>query len=190
VRGEIEFGGFLAAERLGIPHASIKAFANQDAREVPNQRTIMAERLAELREQIGLPPDPDMEMPYRYLEVWPFPPSLRGGMYPAPTCRPARPVPFDQLGSNGLPAWIDDLPDRENIPRVYVTLGTSTTAAQHTGLFSTMLAGLRDEDYSLILTVGRAVDLSSLGPQAANVHVEQYIPRTLVLRIAMLWFVM
>jgi UDP:flavonoid glycosyltransferase YjiC (YdhE family) len=183
VRGEIEFGGCLAAERLGIPHASIKAFANADAREVPDQRSYMAKRLSALREQIGLTPDPDLEMPYRYLEVWPFPPSLREGSYPAPTCRPARPVPFDQSGSVGLPVWIDDLPPRADTPRVYITLGTSSTAARHTHLFGTMLAGLRDEGYSLIVTVGRAVDPSSLGPHEpeANVHVEQYIPQTLLL---------
>jgi hypothetical protein len=50
-----------------------------------------------------------------------------------------------------------------------------------TRLFSTLLACLRDEGYTLILTVGRAADPSVLGSEPADVQVEHYIPPTLVL---------
>jgi MGT family glycosyltransferase len=64
--------------------------------------------------------------------------------------------------------------------RVYVTLGTTGDLAQHVDVFATILPGLRDERYSLIVTVGRDIDPTRFGPQPANVHVEQYIPQTLL----------
>jgi UDP:flavonoid glycosyltransferase YjiC (YdhE family) len=180
VRGEIESGGCVVAERLGLPHASIKAYPQRDWREIPSRLTILAERLGKLRDQVGLPPDPVVAMPYHYLEVWPFPPSFRQRPYPASTCRSARPIPFDHSGPEGLPAWIDDLPPREAMPRVYVTLGTTGPQSRRPEVFPILLDGLRDEQISLIMTVSRDFAPASLGPQPTNVHVERYIPQTLL----------
>jgi UDP:flavonoid glycosyltransferase YjiC (YdhE family) len=180
IREEIEYAGCLAAELLDVPDASIKASANVDLREIPARREVLLERFGVLRLRLGLPPDPELAMPFRYLEVWPFPRSFRIGPYPASTCRPSRPVPFDQAGPEGLPAWVDDLPPRDAMARVYVTLGTTGDLAQHVDVFATILPGLRDERYSLIVTVGRDIDPTRFGPQPANVHVEQYIPQTLL----------
>jgi UDP:flavonoid glycosyltransferase YjiC (YdhE family) len=66
------------------------------------------------------------------------------------------------------------------MPRVYVTLGTAGDRAQYIEVFATILEGLRDEPYSLIVTVGRDIDPTMFLPQPANIHLEQYIPQTLL----------
>jgi MGT family glycosyltransferase len=47
-------------------------------------------------------------------------------------------------------------------------------------LLGTIIAGLREEPINLIVTVGRDCDPAALGPQPATVHVERYIPQTLL----------
>ena len=51
------------------------------------------------------------------------------------------------------------------------------------GLFQAMIAAVSDEvvNVNVIVTVGRTQDPMALGPQSPNVHVERYIPQTLVL---------
>lgn len=87
-----------------------------------------------------------------------------------------RPVPFDAVGDERLPPWADGLPD---LPTVYVTLGTWFNL--ETGVFATVLEGLRDEPVNVVVTVGHANDPASFGPQPGNVHLERYIPVSLLL---------
>ena len=49
------------------------------------------------------------------------------------------------------------------------------------GVFAAILAGLRDEPLNLILTIGRDLDPAAFGPQPASVHIERYIPQSLLL---------
>src|SRR5205085_5969457 len=74
--------------------------------------------------------------------------------------------------------WVSELkePDR---PTVYATLGTFDN--NRTDILSAILDALRDERLNLILTVGRNRDPSEFGPQPPNVHVERYIPQSLLL---------
>ena len=44
-----------------------------------------------------------------------------------------------------------------------------------------MVEGLRDHSLNLVVTVGPDRDPAELGPQPANVHVERYIPQSLLL---------
>src|SRR5262249_30655257 len=67
-------------------------------------------------------------------------------------------------------------------PTVYVTLGTFVSSLpEGRALFQMVLEALRDEHLNLILTVGRANDPAQFGPQPPNVHIEQYIPQSLLL---------
>src|SRR5437763_2422888 len=71
VREGMEYGGCIAAECLGIPHASLagNAYAAVDSPEVryfPGNRRLVAEPLARHRDEFGLAPDPDVEMPFRH----------------------------------------------------------------------------------------------------------------------------
>ena len=93
-----------------------------------------------------------------------------------PTTHFLRPAIFDQSGGEGLPPWVAALPDR---PTVYATLGTINNRTP--GLFAAILTALRDEPVNLILTVGRNQDPADFGPQPTHVHIERYVPQTLLL---------
>jgi UDP:flavonoid glycosyltransferase YjiC (YdhE family) len=171
VREELELGGCLAAERLGLPHATVAITA---AGHLPGVLDLIAEPLDVLRAARGLPPDPDLAMLSRYLTLHPFPPSF-GQREPLPTDHAISPFLFDRSGDEVLPAGLDDLPGR---PTVYATLGTYVNG--RVDVFETILAGLRDEPLNLIVTVGRDGDPARFGPQPPHVRVERYIPQSLL----------
>lgn len=171
VRDEPEYGGCIAAECLGLPHAAVGV--NAVGQVVPGD---IAAPLDAHRAAHGLPPDPGLAMLHRYLTLRPFPPSLQD---PAPPVRPTthflRPTPEDRSGPEGLPPWVAALPDR---PVIYLGLGTLHTPP---AVFRAFIAGLRDEALTLIVTVGRDQDPADYGPQPDNVRIERYIPLSLLL---------
>lgn len=83
---------------------------------------------------------------------------------------------FDRSGAETLPAWTANLPDW---PTVYVTLGTLENRSP--GIFPAIIAGLWDEPLNVIVTVGRDQVPADFGPQSSNVHIERYIPQSLLL---------
>jgi UDP:flavonoid glycosyltransferase YjiC (YdhE family) len=173
VREEAEYGGCLAAEALGLPHAAIGVFATSAYLD----RSLVVGPLTALRAAHGLPPDPDLAMPHRYLTLRPVPPSFGDPALPvAPTTHHLRPMPGDDSGPEGLPGWVAALPDR---PVIYVGLGT---VFNQPAIFRAVIAGLRDEALTLIVTVGRDQDPADYGPQPDNVHIERYIPLSLLLQ--------
>jgi UDP:flavonoid glycosyltransferase YjiC (YdhE family) len=176
VRDSAEYGGCVAAEALGLPHATIRTGSTPSRYGL---RHIFAESLARLRELNGLPPDPDMQMPFRYLHLAPEPPRFRlAGEPVAPTAHPLRPVNFE-AGDEELPTWVTDLPAR---PTIYATLGTEASRSPVARtLFPAMLAALRDEPVNVILTVGRDNDPAGFGPQPENVHIARFIPQSALL---------
>jgi UDP:flavonoid glycosyltransferase YjiC (YdhE family) len=108
-----------------------------------------------------------------YLDI--CPPSLQSGDLPAVT-QSLRPVPFDAVAGETLPAWVDGLVAQ---PTVYVTLGTLDNEAP--GVIEAAVEGLRDEPLNVVVTVGPSRDPEELGPQPANVHVARYVPQSLLL---------
>ncbi len=176
VRETQEYGGCVAAEVLGIPHASVRTSSTSARYEL---RHIVAEALGRLRELNGLPPDPDAAMPFRYLHLAAEPPRFRLPDGPvAPTAHLIRPVNFES-GDEALPPWVAGLPDR---PTVYATLGTEfSRGAEGLATFRAMLGALRDEPVNLIVTVGRHNDPADFGPQPGNVHIERFIPQSALL---------
>jgi MGT family glycosyltransferase len=62
---------------------------------------------------------------------------------------------------------------------VYATAGTSVNRTP--GLLESFAAALRDEPINVILTIGRDRDPAEFGALPDNVHVERYIPQSLVL---------
>ena len=168
VLDEIDFGAVVAAERLGLPHATVHCIASGSF--VPN--SLVAEPLNDLRASHELPPDPELAMLGRYLVLSPFPASFRDpAVAPSPNTHPFRPA-----GSDGCPtdragtAWLRAL----SKPLVYLTLGTIFNL-ESGDLFERVIAGLRGLPGNVVVTVGREVDPQSLGPQPANVHVRRYI---------------
>ncbi len=173
VREQTAYGGCIAAERLGVSHASVDIDA---AGHPPGNDEPIAEPLHRQRAAHGLPPDPDLTMLNRYLTLHPFPPTFHDPAgYLPPTMHFVRPTPEDRSGSEVLPRWVESLPDW---PVVYVGLGTVYNQPE---VFRAFIAGLRDEAVTLIVTVGRDQDPADYGPQPGNVHIERYIPLSLLL---------
>ena len=171
VRDYAEYGGCIAAEMLGVPHAAHQAGAN-----FGDTASNLAEPLATLRAQHGLPPDPGLRMLARYLVLSPFPPSLNGSHGLAcPTLHSYRATPFDRSGDESASEW--PLPV-SGAPVVYATLGTVVNT--RTEILGAFVEALGDEHVNLVVTVGRDGDPDQFGPQPPNVRIERYIPQTLL----------
>jgi UDP:flavonoid glycosyltransferase YjiC (YdhE family) len=170
---ETDFGAMIIAERLGLPFATVLVMAAGSF----VRAEVVGEALDELRVEQGLPPDPHLKMLSRYLALSPFPPGFRDPAYPLPpTGHSFRPTPT-QVAEEVAPAWLSALPSQ---PTVYFTLGTIFNL-ESGDLFTRVLTGVRDLPVNLIVTVGPFLDPAELGPQPANVTIEQYIPQDLIL---------
>ena len=55
-----------------------------------------------------------------------------------------------------------------------------TVFNQVPGILEAILEGLRDEPITLIMTTGRDQDPAAFGPQPPNVHLERYVPQSLL----------
>ena len=170
VRDPVEVGGYVAAERAGIPHGTVCW-----AIYIGLQQAATA-ALAALRARHGLAGEPGLASLDRFLLLSALPPS-----WPYPGCPVAQVLhrfqfpPFDASGDEPLPGWVA----RGNRPVVYVTLGTTFNQAPRT--FRALLAALEGEDVQAVLTVGRSVDPAVLGSVPVNVRVARYIPQSLLL---------
>jgi UDP:flavonoid glycosyltransferase YjiC (YdhE family) len=174
VREEMDFGSAVVAERLGLPHAVVLLIAAGSL----VRHELVAEPLNRLRVEHGLAPDPDLAMLSRYLVVSPFPPRYRDPCFLLPpTAHSVHPLLFDRSGDEDLPSWVTQLPNR---PTVYFSLGTAFNS-RHLDVFASVIAGLSDLPVTVIVTVGRDLSPADIGPQPANVHVERYIPLSLLL---------
>jgi UDP:flavonoid glycosyltransferase YjiC (YdhE family) len=171
VRDMTEFAGWAAAERLGIPHAAVQVAAYRS-----HLHAAIAPSLDRLRAAAGLPPAPPDDTLYPYLLVCPAPGSYQDPADPLPpTAHSISHGGFDALADDRLPEWVEQLPD---VPIVYATLGTVMN--HNTQILQAILDGLRDEPVNLILTTGRDLDPAVFGEQPAHIHIERYIPQSLL----------
>jgi UDP:flavonoid glycosyltransferase YjiC (YdhE family) len=169
---ELDFGAMVVAERLSLPHATVLVSATGGF--------VRAEHVAayvdEVRAEHGLPPDPRLAMVGRHLVLSPFPPSFRD---------PEAAFPPATHAIRGLEAAPGDAPPsalegRGGEPVVYLTLGT-VFPVESGDLFQRVLAGLRDLEARVVVTVGRDLDPGELGPQPEHVRIERYVPQALLL---------
>ena len=169
VRETTEFGGCVAAERLGLPHAAVQVGAYR-----PDLERSIAAALDRERAAVGLPPDPERAMLYRHLLLTPVPPSFQDPDRPLPpTAHALRWASFDgeRADPEALPAWVGHLPAR---PTVLATLGTAYNRTP--GIFAAILEGLRDAPVNLIAALGPNLDPAAYGPQPAHIRLERYLP--------------
>jgi MGT family glycosyltransferase len=172
VRESLEFAGCVAAEALGLPHASVAAAADSAL----DRRRELAGPLTGLRHQAGLPADPDSDMAFRYLHLCFTPPGFDGpGARFPPTARffahRSTPAPHEDL-----PPWLDRLAER---PTVLVSMGT--VFHRTPGLHETILAALRDEPVNLLIALGFDQDPVRLGPLPPHVRVQPTLPQVALL---------
>jgi len=171
---EIDFGAMVAAERLGLPYATVLVIAAGSFL----RKSVVGEPLNRLRAEQGLPPDPDLTMLSRYLVLSPFPPSYRDPAFPLPsTAHTIRPLTLGAPQNDSAPPWNVYL---SGAPTVYFTLGTVFNV-ESGDLFERVLAGLRELPINVIATVGREIDPAEFGPQGANIQIVRYIPQPAVL---------
>ena len=178
VRDEVDFGTALAAERLGVPHASVVVLA-AGGLITPG---LLDAPLSAVCADLGLPPNP--ELVNRFLTLAPVMPSFRDPTAPLPASSLAiRPDILDDHQRLHDPAverlaeWLAKRPGR---PLVYFTLGT--IFHQESGdLFPRILTGLEELEANIVVTVGRELDPAELGARSAQVHVERFIPHRAVL---------
>jgi UDP:flavonoid glycosyltransferase YjiC (YdhE family) len=171
---EIDFGAVVAAERLGLPYATVLVIAAGSF----VRQEVVGEPLNALRAEHGLPPDPDLAMLNRYLVLSPCPPSYRNLAFPLPaTAHSIRPLTLGAAPNNTLPPWRVHL---NGAPIVYFTLGTVFNL-ESGDLFERVLAGLRELPINVIATVGREINPAEFGPQPANIQIERYIPQLVIL---------
>jgi MGT family glycosyltransferase len=172
VRESLEFAGCVAAEALGLPHASVAAAADSAL----DRRRELAGPLAALRLQAGLPADPDGDMAFRYLHLCFTPRSFDGprARFP-PTARflahHSTPTPDEDL-----PPWLDRLAER---PTVLASMGT--VFHRMPGLHESILAALRDEPVNLLIALGFDQDPLRMGPLPPHVRVEPTLPQVALL---------
>jgi UDP:flavonoid glycosyltransferase YjiC (YdhE family) len=174
LRSSFEFGGCVAAEKLGIPHATvgIGLFVRPEFLE-----PLIGDQLAYLRSLHGLQPYPALDMLYRHAYLGFVPPSYdASGLALPPTYHSFRPE-FPAGANDRLPDWWDDLPPGR--PVVHATLGTVFNRAAE--IYRAIIEGLRDEPLNLVVGVGRNQNPADFGEQPPNVRIEQFLPHSLVL---------
>jgi UDP:flavonoid glycosyltransferase YjiC (YdhE family) len=172
VSEETDFSGMVAAERLGLPYSSVLVLAAGSF----VRPAVVAEPLNALRAEHGLKPDPELARLSRYLVLSPFPPSFRDPAFPLPATAHSFRAHTRSAGKDE-PPW---LVRQHDVPIVYFTLGTVFNL-ESGDLFARVLTGLRELPIKVIVTVGSEIDPRELGPMPGNVHVERYIPQSVVL---------
>ena len=163
---EADFGSMLAAERLGLPHATVLVMAAGSF----VRAEVIGETLNALRAAHALPPDPGLEMLYRHLALSSFPPLFRDPAFPLPATAHAFRATEAPVASTRPPGP----------PIVYFTLGTVFNI-ESGDLFARALAGLRELPIKVVATVGEGIDPAEFGPQPANVRIERYIAQESIL---------
>ena len=161
----------IAAERLGVPHATVVVcgaggFVRPE---------YVAPCVDEVRAEHGLPPDLELTAPRRRLVLTPFPARFRDPAFPLPDdAQPFRAFPSD--AERGTRAGATSGRTRT----VYFTLGT-VFHVESGDLMERVLEGLREVPAQIVVTVGRERSPSELGPQPAHVRIERFVPQAEIL---------
>jgi UDP:flavonoid glycosyltransferase YjiC (YdhE family) len=162
VAEETDFGAMIAAESLNIPYAKVVVIA-AGGFILPE---LLSEPLNELRQSVGLPADPELEMLSKPLILSSIPPIYRDPNY--------------QLPDHAIYFHRARIPENnvreEKLPLVYLTLGT-VFPLESGDLFERIIIGLRDLPIKLQVTVGTEIDPARFGPQPANVRIDQFVPQ-------------
>jgi UDP:flavonoid glycosyltransferase YjiC (YdhE family) len=171
---EADFGGMLAAERIGVPHAVVLINASGSF----GRTEVVAPALRRVRRDLSLDPDGVESMLRGRLTLNPFPPSFRDPRFPLPEPSASfRPEPI-VASDAAVPASIEGLSgDR---PTIYVTLGT-IFPAESGDLFPRLLTAIGGLEVNAVVTVGRELDPARFGPQPDRIVVERFVPQDLIL---------
>lgn len=170
VHDHTELGGWIAAERLGVP--SVPFAMTVRVLEAPMLGLTIADQAGDLLRHFGLP-ELDDARPDRWLYLDSIPPSFCGAFFPpGETVHSLRYTTDDRTGEERVPGWFDAFGAR---PVVYVTLGTIFNRLP--GALAKLVAGAAALDVEVVVTTGRNLDPDSLGSLPINVRAERYLPQ-------------
>ena len=171
IHDHLAAGAGLAAELIGIPNAYLSVGIMRS----PHIMNLARQLCEPLWGHYGLSLPPALGL-YRHLYLDRCPPSLQPPeIRDIPNVHPISPLNYDGVQDSKLPDWMARLGSKSVI---YVTLGTLFNSIKS---FADILSALQGEDAEIIVTVGRGLDPADLGPQPDNVHIERYIPQSLIL---------
>jgi UDP:flavonoid glycosyltransferase YjiC (YdhE family) len=177
VRESMEYGGCLAAESLGIPHASVggngySAVDSPDVYYFPGNRRLVAGPMGAHRAALGLSADPDNDMPFRHLHLCFTPPEWDGPEAPRPANTHFLRHQNATKVNASQPEWVTALGGR---PTVLASLGTVFNSTP--GVLEAIIEGLAHEDVNLVVATGPDRDPVGFGMMPSNVHLERYVPQ-------------
>lgn len=175
VRGSTEFGGYLAAEVLGVPHASVTVSGRTGGIFSPSR---LAPVINAHRRALGLAPDPTGKRAYRFLHACLTPRSFDPAEGVIPNTRFYGHIPA-RLPRERLPGWLARVPtDR---PLIYASLGTILPFAAASGpaVLRDLVAALgKLECHAIISTQGTLDPAENPHP---HVSLVDHIPQSLLL---------
>jgi N-glycosyltransferase len=169
VRENAEFGGYLAAEALGLPHVSVGA-AGASASYLDTAQ--LAPALDAGRAALSLPADPSARRVYAYLHANLMPSEYDLGELTIPNCRCYRHANPSAPGER-LPEWVTGTP-------ILAAFGTlhPRTAAWHP-VTGAVIAGLGDLGRDAVVAVGP--NPARFGPAPERVRLVESVPQPLLL---------
>ena len=170
-----EFAAPIIAASLDIPHAT-----HSFGLAIPKERVATTSlATADLWASVGLEPQPYGGM-YSVLYIDIYPPSMQpDDLGHIQRIVRRRPESSDAHPGERLPETVSAaLHSGEGRPVVYLTFGTIYTGG---AALAAAVEGLARLDATVIVTVGPGGDVDQFEPRPPNVHVEQYIPQSLLL---------
>jgi UDP:flavonoid glycosyltransferase YjiC (YdhE family) len=176
-----ELGGFLAAERAGLPHVTVGVL---DFNGMMLGKDVVA-ALDRRREEFGLPPDPDGRRQYAYGHINLLAPDFAPEELELPNVFTVR-VDGVRRG-DVLPAWVGELVD-DTRPLIYASFGTAASTIPSYGPpLAKVIAGMGDVDANVIVSTGKGLDWHGeeiIGGirVPANVRVVEWVPQALLMR--------
>ncbi|WP_169316778.1 glycosyltransferase [Actinacidiphila oryziradicis] len=169
----MEFGGWVAAELLGVPQA---AAASAMGTPRPIMQAMASAELAELTARYGLAPDPELRRMFSHLYLHRKPRTLD-----LPYGEPLeqefryRPAMFDEP-TPPPPDGLSELLGSREQPLVHLSLGTTfvgTPAAR--AVNRAVFTALADEPVRLVASIGRSADPEDYGTLPPNVRLVRYV---------------
>ncbi|MDQ2810876.1 MAG: glycosyltransferase [Actinomycetota bacterium] len=174
IRNLIEFGGWLAAERAGLPVATMTPSIDLPA---PVLVSFTGDLLThELPLRYGLEPDPQLKRLYSYPYLSTLPAEMTPSGFPPPPrvfrLRDHR-VELGRDDQAALPEWAKTLGSR---PLVHVAFGTIFgSSAEARKINEMVFAALAPEPVDVILAIGPENDPDDYGPRPENVRIVRHI---------------
>ncbi|HVE94930.1 MAG TPA: glycosyltransferase [Acidimicrobiales bacterium] len=158
----------IAADTLGIPNA----YSSVGIMRSPRMISALSEMFRPLWRDRGRSM-PDALGLHRYLYLDRCPPSLqRAEARDVAVAHPIRPTSWE-------PTALTERYERRQsgVPLVYVTLGTFFNSLD---VMATILDALSETPVEVLATVGSDRDPADLGPQAAHIRVERFVPQSAI----------